>query len=54
LAWILHGLYDFFIVQDMAEGLMIGALVMLVICALLAYRSYVRVKGQHDEGQQMS
>jgi RsiW-degrading membrane proteinase PrsW (M82 family) len=54
LAWILHGLYDFFIVQDMAEGLMIGALVMLVICALLAYRAYVRVKGQHDEGQQIS
>ena len=48
LAWILHGLYDFFIVQELSEPLLLGALVVLLICGLLAYRSYQRVRIQQS------
>lgn len=46
LAWVLHGLYDFFIVQEFSEPLLLGALVMLVVCGPLAFRSYQRVRKQ--------
>ena len=44
LAWILHGLYDFFIIQEISEPLMLVALLVLVICIALAFNVHQRVK----------
>lgn len=44
LAWVLHGLYDFFIIQEISDPLLLMALVMLVAIAYLAYRGYVQVR----------
>ncbi len=43
LAWVLHGLYDFFIIQEISEPLMLTALGILILCAALSYRIYYRV-----------
>lgn len=44
VAFLLHGLYDFFIVQRISMPLMIGALVVLAVYVLLAYNAYKRTK----------
>jgi|GEM_PF-1815225 len=47
LAWVFHGFYDFFIIQDISEHLMLMALVILVICIYLSMNVYKRVKQTH-------
>ena len=49
LAWVLHGLYDFFIIQEMSDPLMLLALVVLLISAYLAIRTYMQVRDNEVE-----
>ena len=44
MAWVLHGLYDFFIIQEIAEPLLLVALLILIIAGYLGYRTFVQVR----------
>lgn len=44
IAFLFHGFYDFFIIQEFSEYLMLGALVVLLISGALVYNAYKRTK----------
>ncbi len=44
LAFLLHGLYDFFVIQEISEPLMLGAIFILLINIFLGYNVYKRVR----------